>query len=489
MGLVGLDSVLRVTASQLSVPNLLNPPDDASSVKDHFFRSNDDLWRMLLSEQIRATSVVHLEGFWLSEWLPLRPGLFHTEHGRGNRLSAERFLLTGPNASRHAMDEFERILGGKIPSNLLDRFNFRDTYVYTPWGKGLMLEGGIGCIRLKPRRIEVGEVWFMGVTSEPFAHQGIPVALPSNLYQEAIIEIAERGAFRCNLTGHLKIVPPELDPLYAELVGVPQLYVLVDQMTRLRSDPEPTFVADGAVLVDAPSLGSQDPEDNIFGAYVSFDPGEGDAVNRAASRLAEIYVKGLLGGRVLTDFDEQIHRFDNAIFSLERVMSGLVPESDAEHFIRKIAGQYTVQKFIQRIETVNGGINNIQVSGSGNVVAGAGGVAAGPGGAVATGRSAAAADNSTASVERPAGTGTRANLAMRATKSRWSQAFGIIALLITVAVTVLLLEGVTSIVAAGYILAVVAVVVGVVPILKQELAYWHSTIARSVNFRSLSRMT
>ncbi len=103
--------------------------------------------------------------------------------------------------------------------------------------------------------------------------------------------------------------------------------------------------------------------------------------------------------------------------------------------------------------------NNIQVQGSNNVVAGPGGVSAGTGGAAAAGASAAATGtNSTANVAQ--------SLAERVKKSRWAQTFGIIAVLITVATTVLLAMGKTDVGLAGYVLAVVAVLVGVVPIMR-----------------------
>jgi len=77
----------------------------------------------------------------------------------------------------------------------------------------------------------------------------------------------------------------------------------------------------------------------------------------------------------------------------------------------------------------------------------------------AAGASAAATGtNSTANVAQ--------SLAERVKKSRWAQTFGIIAVLITVATTVLLAMGKTDVGLAGYVLAVVAVLVGVVPIMR-----------------------
>lgn len=457
-GLVEDRQVLEISASQLGAPNLLASPEETPRAKDRVFTSNDDLWRMLLSEQIRSTATVHLDGFWLSEWFPLRPGLFHTEIGREARKYADRGLLTGPEASPGAVRMFSDYLGRDVPTNLLERFNFQNTYVYSPWGKGRMLAGGIGCIRLKPKLIGGREeAWFMGATSEPYAHQGIPVALPNHLYQEVIDQIASQGALYCRLTGQLRVIPPDLDPLYRHLIGIPQLYVQVDRITKTTTSRDQLLVADGAVLVDSPHRLRGELNENIYGAYVSFNPGEAGAVTEAARRLADIYVGEILQGRVLTDFDEQVPRFNDAIFSLDLVMRGLVPTSDAELLLRRLAPG-TINLFTQRIQTVNGVVNNLQVQGSNNIVAGAGGAAAGAGGVAAAGGSAAAGTNSTANVGQP--------LAKRVKKSRWAQVFGVIALLITIATTILLIMGKTDIGLAGYVLAVVAVLIGVIPIMR-----------------------
>src|SRR5260221_14152742 len=78
---------------------------------------------------------------------------------------------------------------------------------------------------------------------------------------------------------------------------------------------------------------------------------------------------------------------------------------------------------IQRIETVNinGGIHNVSVSGTDNIVASGGSAAAGPGGAAAATGSAAAARQSTASQGNPM---VSARLAQKAKESRWAKIFG-----------------------------------------------------------------
>lgn len=298
----------------------------------------------------------------------------------------------------------------------------------------------------------------MGASSEPFAHQGLPVAVPDDLYKMIIEQIAAEGSARCTLTGRLCHVPSDFDPLYRDLVGVPQLYLLVDQLERSAPVPGVWFTADGAVMVEAgpghrPPEGEWDLADGIYAAFVSFFPGMPDAVNIAARWLAEIYVGDVLCGRVLTDFDEQVKRFHNTAFSLEQVMGGRISRVDAERLlVRTGASEHDSRRFIQKIDTVNGDITNINISGSGNVVATGNSAAAGPGGAAATRGSSTAF----------------AGMVDRAKSSRWVKVSGVIALLATAAATALVVLSITDIAIAGYALAVIAVGVAVIPLFRSE---------------------
>jgi hypothetical protein len=226
-------------------------------------------------------------------------------------------------------------------------------------------------------------------------------------------------------------------------------------------------MTDAAVMVEAkaggrPPEGEWNLDDGIYAAFVSFYPRIPNAISLAARWLAEVYVAEVLDGRVLTDFDEQVRRFDDTIFSLEQVMGGRVSTTDARRLLGRLdIPPHQINQFIQRIETVNGDIRNQSISGSGNIVAGDGGAAAGTGGAAAVGASAAAAQGSTAKVRNSFPIGV---LRERAKASRWAQTFGVLALIATVTATILVTLSVTDLGIAGYILAVIAVVVGVIPL-------------------------
>ena len=464
--------VYELSAAQLGIRNLISPPEELPKAGDRVYKSNEKFWHALISEQLRATVMVTLEDFWLSEWFPQRPGLFHTRHAQYSRENAERHLLTGPGVRSDGLEQVQREFERSIPPEIIERFRRDVMFVYDPYGKAMMLDGGIGCIRLKRKRILEGDVWFMGASSYPVAHQGIPVALPDRLYSKFIDQLAAEGSLHCTLTGRLTHIPAELDPLYRNLVGIPQLYVSVEQLKVSRRARNAMFMADGAVMIEAEE--NFDPPAHQWGptgtytAFVSFYPGIPNTVNIAAEWLEEVYVGELLRGRVITDFDEQVRRFSGTIFGLEQVMNGQIPAADAKRLLNEHGtDRLVIKQFNLRINTVNGDIRNVNITGDGNVVgdgnivATDGSAAAAPGGAAAVGTSAAAALGATATVKHSS---ESAGFVERAKTSRLAKASGVTALIAIVAATVLLGLGVTDIGISGYAVAVIAVIVGIIPL-------------------------
>jgi hypothetical protein len=465
------EQVLRLAAAQLGVRNLGVPPDEVVGSRFRLYRSNYDLWDSLLDERLRPTENVMLEDFWLSEWFPLRPGLFHTRRGSQNRSMAQRHLLVGPGTSGKNLLEFQERFGRRISSRTYERLKREKAFVYDPYGKTYMLDGGVGCVRLKCKQTTAGQVWFMGASSTPIAHEGVPVALPDQLYAQFIERIAAEGSFRCTITGRVTQIPDDFDPLYRDLVGIPQVYIYVEGLQPSDLEVRIPFLSTGAVMIETKSSGQPpratwDLSDGIYAAFVSFLPGKSNAIRNAAEWLQDIYVHELLGGRVLTDFDEQVRRFDGTTFGLDQVASGRVSAMDAQRCLDRCgASSHERHRFIERVEVVNGDVWNIAgdaiVASRGGVAAGTGGAAAGSGGAAATGMSAAATHGASAAAGRSS---ANVGFTSRARASRWAQSFGVTAVIATVVATTLLILDITDIAIAGYVLAVIAVIVGVIPL-------------------------
>ena len=150
-------------------------------------------WRSVLNESLRTTAVVHLENFWLSEWMPLRPGLYHTNKARERRKDAQHHVIAGPGGREAYRRDFESLLGRPVDPALLDRFGAPYSHVFDPYGKKALVDGGFGCVRLRQHRMGGGLTWFMGASSTPVAHEGMPVALSERHYSEVVHRVADEG--------------------------------------------------------------------------------------------------------------------------------------------------------------------------------------------------------------------------------------------------------------------------------------------------------
>lgn len=217
--------------------------------------------------------------------------------------------------------------------------------------------GGAGSVRLKPRMIDGQTVWLLAATSTPAAHEGFPLALPEALYFECSDRLSERGVVDCSITGRLKFLPAELDPLFRNCVGVPQVYLLAEEIDQSGPTALDPVVVSGAVIFRSETVtGSSraDDWDALHAAYVSFVPGIPGSLEHAVDWLADTYVGAMYQGEVVTDFDEQTRRFAGAVFSVEKVMSGRLSVNAGLDIVRKITRQdRTIQLFVERLDSLN----------------------------------------------------------------------------------------------------------------------------------------
>jgi hypothetical protein len=127
--------MLAVAAAQLAQRNLAAPlPEAACPVGDRAYTSNEELWHDLISDSVRAPAVIRLMDFWLSDWFPLRPGLYHTPAARSHRAMARGHLLSGPGVNSEGLQAFERLIQHRLSQKLIGRLRPESTYVYDPYG-------------------------------------------------------------------------------------------------------------------------------------------------------------------------------------------------------------------------------------------------------------------------------------------------------------------------------------------------------------------
>jgi hypothetical protein len=210
-----------------------------------------------------------------------------------------------------------------------------DNVVFDLYGKYCMLRGGVGCIRLRPTPTEAGLLWFVSASSTLSAHEGIPVAITDADYNRYIDYINQHGVLPCALTGRLKFTPERLLSLYLDYAGVPQLYLLVEEIIPSRAPLDlHGQVPSVSVAVTFQSTDRWDNRD--FGAaYTSFAPGAKGSLGKRLPWL-EHYVATLHDGVIVTDFDEHMTRFRGAVFSLDKVRTGRLDVQEVATVINNI---------------------------------------------------------------------------------------------------------------------------------------------------------
>lgn len=296
--------------AQLSTSILAFSPLPLEQAADRHFATTGDFWHVVLSEGVHARRTVILHEVLLSEWFPRSPGLYLTESAAAARKEAQQHEIT-------LSEEQQSIFKATQPL---------DPVVYDLCGKLDMLETGLGCIRLNRRLTPDGPLWFMSASSSLSAEEGVPLALTDDGYDRVIDYISEWGVFPCTVTGKLSVLPESLLCLYQEYTGVPRLFLLVDEIISVRDMPRPqreTPTANVAVMFGHDESFWR----KVDAAYVGFTPGRKGNLTQRLPWL-EYYIGELHHGVVITDFDEQMTRFPNAVFSLQKIANGTMLESE-----------------------------------------------------------------------------------------------------------------------------------------------------------------
>lgn len=247
-------------------------------VKEYY--SNNSIWE----DNIRVGNHFHgleikLNSFFIFEWFPRSPGLYFTDVGRRARYDARERIISAADGA----------------------------IVYNPYGKQSMLDGGVGNFRLKPVNINNRDLTFVCASDNGVCHQGFPIAIPTELFNKCVDEIKGRGAALRTLVGELKFVPKELEEVYIGYTGVRKFYLEVAEIQPPEQRKSRTY-AELHVSVAASFEGVVDERAGVYATYVTFDPSERGALERAVQWMGEKYVLGY-NGKVLTDFDEHENHF------------------------------------------------------------------------------------------------------------------------------------------------------------------------------------
>lgn len=319
------EDIAYIVNSQMKMANYLHRSEELPAQPDKVYADNSQLWQDVLARRLRANITLKLQNFLLCDWFPRSPGLFYTEQAQWSREEAMHFVESAPSSTPPNIDEAEP--SGRYGAGQDER-DF--TFIFNPYGKLSMLKGGIGSVRLRNKQIRQGDVWFVSASSTPTAHEGFPIALPDHLYQRYFERMDEAGFLPCTLVGKLHYLPDELVALYRDYSGVPQLYLLVEEVQPADITVQQPFSV--SVAVSFTSSFEQHPQ--TYAAYVTFYPQKPGSFERRVAWLAESYVHGRYRGQIITDFDEREFHFPNVIFSLDKVMNNRIDADEVQQWLQ-----------------------------------------------------------------------------------------------------------------------------------------------------------
>ena len=307
-------SMQQAILQYLMNANLKARPFPSAREKDVAVRSNQEFWDLVKANQRRiGLKWVKFDGFSLLDWFPRSPGLYYTDLASHARYEARQYLRVR-----------------------------EDCLVYEPQGKVHMINGGVGSLRFKPIRILNEDCWLCTATSDSYCHTGIPLALPNELF----INWDYDYEYVFEVIGQIRYVPELLEEYYSHLSKVPQFYILVVSIKRLRRRRNSPCLITPLVFFST--------VERKYATFVNCSVEEDSQISEAANWISD-YIERY-SGKVLTNFDQQQPQFCNAPFALEKLMNGRITINDVDRL--DIGHANLICKTVQKIQAMELTMNN-----------------------------------------------------------------------------------------------------------------------------------
>jgi hypothetical protein len=285
--------------------------------------SDREVWKYFLTEQLFDTRRLNLKHFHLFEWFPVAPGKFHTEQAKKARQEADGML--------------ERDLMGK--------------YLFDPYGKSRMVEGGIGTVRLRPRLIAGEPHYFMTASSSGVCHEGFPVLIPRRFYGPIIQRILREGAAPVTLSGEMRYISNDTLSFFGHTRDIPLLYLHVDSMKE-HTNPR-IKITKYEVSIAVSFEGEFKGQQGVYITYATFNPSNRSSLAKTCKWIETFYVKSRYNGVIITDFDELYPKFPTAVFGLPDLMAGRLDSSRVSKFLQKYHFPESGQNFFHSYKVIN----------------------------------------------------------------------------------------------------------------------------------------
>ena len=315
-------------------------PPRGKSARDKSFPNDEAFWK---SASGSVFSSVTLVDFKLTEWFPRAPGVYWSEHGiQARRYAEDRDGIDDP--------ELGRIVRPRSKMDLVE-------------------EGGLGTIRLRPRRIDSTDYWLTTAVTGIQCAGGVPVAVPDGLVARGSVGWRDT----VTIVGKVRFLE-DLgleDPARSVHHASPLIVVAetIERSPRSRQNREPLLLTPVVLFSDVKANRAR-IRDHDWGGEFGYtfvhvpEEGAGD-MGMAEEWLSKYAAK--FGGRIITNFDQQRPHLSDAPLSYQRLVAGTYDRTIIEHIEHL---HFEGAKLADRIDRV-GDVMSVNVTlGDGTVVHG-----------------------------------------------------------------------------------------------------------------------
>ena len=240
---------------------------------------------------------VDLKAFRITDWFPRSPGVFWTSRAQKAR---ELVYANDP--------EQDPELG----------------LIYKPLSKkGLIEEGGIGTIRLRPRSVDATRCWFGTALKTDYCHVGIPLAIPESLLSKV------RWGDVVDIRGHVRFLHDVgLEDVSHEIRGVRPILVVVDE---LRGVATRYPFAKSIIITPVALFRTSDDYECFKYSFVQCAAGSDSEIDHATEWIQKYSAKH--SGRLITNFDEQRPLLSDAPLSYQKLVNKTYDKNIIKQFI------------------------------------------------------------------------------------------------------------------------------------------------------------
>jgi len=286
---------------------------------DMEFHSDEEFWKSE-GRPLLSANAIRLLNFRLIDWFPRAPGVYHSRHAADARTMVWQ---TEPQT--------DRVLG---------------TY-FAPVEKMSLIEnGGVGTVRLRPRKIDGELCWLATALSGAKCHAGVPLAIPDSLIREKVPKWGDRFAIqgRVRFLQDLGLVEQA-----AVVRGARPLILFVEELLAVSAVPSSDRIAIApVVLFERPPQARDWQYRQAEYTFVNCDAG-GDAELDRAVEWIETYAKKF-EGRLITNFDEQRPTLADAPLSYQRLVKGMYDKRILDHFGGTIRAEHIERVIMYNVE-------------------------------------------------------------------------------------------------------------------------------------------